>query len=334
VLYDTNSGQPQPDMETLGQRLRAEREKRGLTIDQLAAELRINARYFYAIEADETSKLPGGFFYRSFVRQYARHLELPESTYTYDIERSLEVENQEFDARAAELAAKHIEVPPMPTGRINTAEETRRWLIRLGLLVVVLILASGAYVLYQRWRAPEPPPQAPAQQTIQKQAQAEPPAQPQTPAAEPDAGSIPEQPPATQPLELQPAATTVPAETAPAPPAQPPPPAIPDPSKPVRLVITSTHDTWMQVTVDGRTMFIDVLKPGESRAFSATGLIRVRLGNAGGVGMVYNGKQQPSAGPIGQIRTVEFTPDEARVIAPPPKPPASEPPQGAMNPEQ
>jgi cytoskeletal protein RodZ len=143
-------------MPTLGQRLKAEREKRNLTIEKLAAETRIHARHFQAIEEDRTSDLPSGFFYRSFVRQYARILELPEAEYMPVIQRSLDDEAQEMGQRDTVLPQRNIDVPPMPTGRFNPKEEAKRWLARLVVLLVVIAGSTGLFYLYQKWRNAPP----------------------------------------------------------------------------------------------------------------------------------------------------------------------------------
>ena len=66
-------------MQTLGQQLRAEREAKGLSIEELASQTRIRSIYFEAIEADRPEEFPGQFFYRSFLRQYVSLLGLPDS---------------------------------------------------------------------------------------------------------------------------------------------------------------------------------------------------------------------------------------------------------------
>jgi transcriptional regulator with XRE-family HTH domain len=111
-------------MQTLGQRLRAEREKKGLSIPELASRTRIRASFFEAIEADKPEQFPGRFFYRSFLRQYADILELPESVVHPEIEQSLAEEQAEKAEREAAIQGFRPEVPPLPTGRINVREET------------------------------------------------------------------------------------------------------------------------------------------------------------------------------------------------------------------
>lgn len=102
-----------------------------------------------------------------------------------------------------------------------------------------------------------------------------------------------------------------------APVAAPPPVAVPAPATAVdsstvdthsvRVVVTARDDSWIQVTAEGKTAFIGVLKAGEARNFASDGPVRVRTGNAGGIDISLNGKQIDSLGPAGQIRSVNLT---------------------------
>ena len=58
-------------MPTVGEILRTQRKSRGLELSEVASALCITSGYVCSIEADEFKKLPGVFFYRSFVNQYA-----------------------------------------------------------------------------------------------------------------------------------------------------------------------------------------------------------------------------------------------------------------------
>jgi cytoskeletal protein RodZ len=61
---------------SVGQRLRLRREQQQRTVAELSAETCITSRYLEAIEADDQKPLPGFFFYRNYVKQYARALGL------------------------------------------------------------------------------------------------------------------------------------------------------------------------------------------------------------------------------------------------------------------
>lgn len=58
--------------ETLGEKLRAAREERGISISEVAEQTRIAPMYIECIENDNYKPLPGGIFNKGFVKSYAR----------------------------------------------------------------------------------------------------------------------------------------------------------------------------------------------------------------------------------------------------------------------
>lgn len=62
--------------QTLGEFLRQEREKSGITIEQVASATKISVRVLHAIEGDHFSELPARPFIRGFVGSYARFVGL------------------------------------------------------------------------------------------------------------------------------------------------------------------------------------------------------------------------------------------------------------------
>ena len=61
---------------SLGEFLRQEREKRGVTIEQVASATKIGVRTLYSLEADHYGDLPAKPFIRGFVSSYARFVGL------------------------------------------------------------------------------------------------------------------------------------------------------------------------------------------------------------------------------------------------------------------
>lgn len=58
--------------QSLGEKLRAAREDRGITISQVSEQTRIATHYLNAIEENDFSILPGGIFNKGFVRSFAK----------------------------------------------------------------------------------------------------------------------------------------------------------------------------------------------------------------------------------------------------------------------
>ncbi|HUR33097.1 MAG TPA: helix-turn-helix transcriptional regulator [Vicinamibacterales bacterium] len=75
-------------IETFGARLRLARERRQLTLADIAELTKINASLFEAIERDDASRWPSGIFRRSFIRAYANAVGLDaEATVREFVER-------------------------------------------------------------------------------------------------------------------------------------------------------------------------------------------------------------------------------------------------------
>ena len=55
------------------------RQKRGMTLEQIAENTKISMRFLRAIEDEEFEKLPGGIFSTSYLRQYASQIGFDES---------------------------------------------------------------------------------------------------------------------------------------------------------------------------------------------------------------------------------------------------------------
>ena len=65
-------------MGAFGDRLRREREMRGITLDEITESTKISRRHLEALEGDHFDQLPGGVFNKGFVRAYARFLGIDE----------------------------------------------------------------------------------------------------------------------------------------------------------------------------------------------------------------------------------------------------------------
>ena len=60
------------ERDTFGPRLRRERERRGISLETIAARTNVSIELWRGLEANDFSKWPGGLFARAFVRDYAR----------------------------------------------------------------------------------------------------------------------------------------------------------------------------------------------------------------------------------------------------------------------
>jgi transcriptional regulator with XRE-family HTH domain len=63
-------------MPSLGEQLRAQREHKGITLEQAAADTRIREKFLKALEEGDYTSLPGAVYTRGFLRNYADYLDL------------------------------------------------------------------------------------------------------------------------------------------------------------------------------------------------------------------------------------------------------------------
>lgn len=297
-------------MESVGELLRRERLRQGLELPQVAERTRINLNYLEAIEAGDTDSLPGAFFYRAFVRQYARLLGLDEA----NLEPALsELREQAEAAQPLPMLQPQpppYDVPPMPAVGRRISGPRPSSII---LLIAVIVGCSGIYALWQRTRRIDPTPPAPSRVESQTPPAKAQPLPQQTPSTLPPvAAPKPAETPASQsPVATQP---SQPVET-PKPPAQPP-PAEPVPADAkLNIEATASAPVWYSATADGKKN-TGVLKEGQTRRFAANERASLFVGNAGGLEIRVNGKPLGPIGPHGQLRVVVITPEGVTITNP------------------
>jgi cytoskeletal protein RodZ len=126
-------------MDDFGGKLRQARERRGISLRQIAANTKISAAALEALERNDVSKLPGGIFSRAFVRSYAAEIGLDsEETVRAFVERF----SQEPPASAEALAAA------LPERERTYREQQRKAARTLTIAgVAVVVVAVGAFVV-------------------------------------------------------------------------------------------------------------------------------------------------------------------------------------------
>jgi cytoskeleton protein RodZ len=317
-------------MSSIGETLRRERVRRNLGLDQISRELKISARFLEAIEQERFDRLPAGVFAKSFVRQYARYLDLDEDEIAGELQHVFEPPAPPTDSTAPQ-------VPPIPDIHVprvdqwETVSDRSRFdwsssLPSLALVVVVMLVCSGIYAFWQHARrpiptaqttpppfesAPVPQPQQPSvpQPEPQRQAEAAPPAVAQPAPAEAPPAAAQQQAAAPAPRAQTDSADRIPEAGA------------PKTNAPVRVQLTADEPVWVLARADGKYLFSGTLEANETRSVEANGTLLLRFGNAGGVTVTLNGKPLGVLGPKGQVRDVQFTSGGFQIVAAP-KPPS------------
>jgi len=297
-------------MNSVGRILRSARERQGREVAEIAEELCLTQQYLRAIEEDDVKNLPGIFFYKNFVRQYAAIVGVKESEIRPGVEAL---------AAAAEepvLPGAMAQPPVRPMDPI-VADSNRRYFAnaRTGLsvagLLAVLMACSGFYSWWMRPKevaAAKPTPSVAVQQQTVPQA-VQPVSQPSSEiAAQPSPQPTPitlavssQNPPPTSAPTVQ---VTAEAQTQ----------TTIDGINHVVLNLAATEKTWLSITSEGKRLFSGFLEPSQTKTLTGVDAARMTVGNAGGLEVRLNGKPIGPIGKSGQVRVVVFTRDNFEVL--------------------
>lgn len=119
---------------TVGARLREAREKRGVSLRQIATSTRISVMSLEALERSDLSRLPGGIFTRAFVRAYAQEVGL-------DPDRTIQDFIAELPPEAATSTAHHASIEDgekLESDRKAVATALRLALVSLPIIGLVI----------------------------------------------------------------------------------------------------------------------------------------------------------------------------------------------------
>lgn len=259
---------------SFGPKLKAGREALGLSVNDMAARLRLHPKQVIALERENLQALPGAAFVRGFVRNYAKEVRLDVAALVADVNRVLE----------PPVAAATTGEGASPI--MGTAEQSRwsRPLVITGAIAALVLFAVLGWVSTSRTRTaasvtPAPMANAPV-----------PSAPAATPAAVASSTALPSVSPGT--------ATEAPATSSATPAAQPaggeaPPsgaPATPA-QEPYLLRLNFRETSWVEVVQgDGTVLLSQNNEAGTEQVLRGKPPYRVVIGNAAGVGVEYEGK--------------------------------------------
>lgn len=262
------------------------RQAAGLSIEEVALQLKLAPRQVVAIEREDFAALPGRTFIRGFVRNYARLLKL-------DVAPVLAALPDEPVARPSErplAAAASRSIGEMPR-ESRSRPGIARWAIPLVLIAIVAVAA-----FYEFARPPVPPKSVAAPPAEPAPATAAPAPAPAaaTDAATPPGGSSPTTTGSTTELSnpLAGAAT--------APPAAAPVPAVAtETAPPARnlLVLSFRGSSWIEVRDRSGGVVLSLTGAGgTTREVAVTAPGDLVIGNAAVVDATWRGKPVDVAG--------------------------------------
>jgi cytoskeletal protein RodZ len=258
-------------MASLSERLKRERELRGISLKQISEETRIGVRFLQALEDDRVDIIPGEFYRRSYLRAYARYLGLDEDRALNAYDFSRKDKSSECEAESGSAVA--VGFPALP-GWLKWVGAS----LAIGLPLVLLLRAMPASTVGS---APVPAPRRELE------------APPGSPALN------------VQPLQTLQPLQNVQRETAVAA-IEPPPSPFPAESALVegtlKLVLSVEESCWLEIAADGEVVVYGLKDQGFRQEVTALRELRLWLGNAGGVKLLLNDRPAKSLGRSGQVR--------------------------------
>jgi len=85
----------------------------------------------------------------------------------------------------------------------------------------------------------------------------------------------------------------------------------------VVLKLSATERTWLSISSDGKEIFAGTLQASESKTLTGLDRATMKVGNAGGIEVRWNGKIISPLGTRGQVLTIRITPQDFEIVPPP-----------------
>ncbi len=327
-------------MGPFGDRLKRERELRGISLDEISGATKIGTRSLQALEEEDFAKLPGGVFNRGFVRAYAKFLGInPE-----------EAVSDYLEAAGEEACLVGSLEPSRPSGHASGAPKGRaserkkevvsrtetdgsspvaqlRWMPIL-VFAALFALCAGGVRLYVRHRGHIHEDIVVGLSRLKARV-----VHRQAGGSDPTEQAVIPNPTSTNGTPDKREATVGTAQEGPAQPQLTPvsPPSTPVPSAAqasmvpghpaeaaeFTLRIRARELSWISIVADSDPPIRQMLHPGDpDLTVTARQKIKLTVGNAAGFELSLNSKELPALGADHQPRTVMVTADGIQPIGP------------------
>lgn len=271
---------------SIGERLKREREKKKITLDQVSLATKISVRMLRAIEEGKFEQLPGGIFNKAFVRAYARQLAIDEEQAAAEymasvqVDASVQADDQELRAiaeqREKERQRQAQHLTEIPWG----------WVAALLLVAAVSLSLWGYYSRQRDGQAQLRTAEAISKQ--QSETQYPPSVTPPPAARDTNSAQYVPAKSGSNPSDGREVSTAEPHSGA------------------FTVVIKADEDSWLTITADGKPAFSGTLVAPDEKAIPAEKSVTVRAGNVGGVRIFFNGKPLPPQGDYGEVKNLTF----------------------------
>lgn len=267
-------------MVSFGERLKKEREKRGMTLEEVSAATKIGVRSLKALEQEKFDLLPGGIFNKGFVRAYAKHLGLDDEVVVADY---------------LEAAGESSPTPTIadPT-EAQTAQELRDLSssqpLPWGSMAVIVVIGTLLFAAWHYYTHRKPSQNLSVAESAVTSPTAPTSSSPGSASSE------------TTPTGAQSSTTAGPTSASSAPAN-----STASTSGSFELSLRAVDEVWLSTTVDAQPPSEAILSPGQSKTLKASNKVVMRIGNPVALQVSMNGRRIPIRGVDGQPETLTFT---------------------------
>jgi len=294
-------------MGVFGDKLRREREMRGITLVEMAESTKISQRWLKALEDEEFEILPGGVFNRGFVRSYARFLGINDEQAVSDYIAASNEQEPPEDRFPLDVHQIKRDSPPLNPRRSHLP-------VLLAILALVGVVggwtfwvkhkpgqkaAPGTHPITHTTPVNQPvsasSPVSPSQpDSSVEEKSSEPSSEPASPKSNPKGDERKSDDPGKASSGAE--NSTKQAATEPD----------QDLSNSFSVVIKARQDSWISIVADGRPLWTGTLNAHSKRSITAGKELVLKTGNAAGLEVSYNGKALGALGKENQVRTFTF----------------------------
>ncbi len=274
----------------VGRKLREAREKRGISLRQIASATKIPVGVLEALERNDISRLPRGIFGRGFVRSFAAEIGLDPDELVQDFI----VQFPQASVTGGRTAAGQVEDNEAVENERRMASTFLKLLaLSVPIAGVVLYLSAGGRLRFPAGGAPAAPSTpAPSQQSTRTAASDA--AAPARGAPEAGVGPSSESRAAEQSTAAPPVAPGAVTQGA---------------AAPLAIGIATSRPCWISATVDGQKVVARLFQPGDRETFAVTRELVLTAGDAAAVAMTVNGIEARPLGGDSQVVTARVGAD-------------------------
>ena len=267
----------------VGDILRREREKQGLTIVDIEKGTSIRGLYIEHIERGNIGELPGLVYAKGFVRNYAKFLRLNAEALVQQFAEEngstpppAPAEPESAPRRISLSTVGDESLSSISIGGTSSSYASIFGKLAAGIIVLAALVGGGVAAI----SAINSPAQVPAAPPVKTEQPAAP-----TAAAEADASD-----------------TARAAHT-----------------DGVNVSVTLAERCWTEVVVDGKSVFEVIIEKGKTESWKGKESVVIRAGNAGALDVTFNGRKLGKFGDNGEVleRTFSKTTKDLKDTLPP-----------------